>query len=218
MLHSFKHPNIHIVIEYQHKVCFIETSPFSNYEMIMELAANYFRIPPRQRIGLTLSNGQGHMLLDYQLDGFLILFPRPDAVFHMRLDWQKLRRALHQPLHESRPGTPIPRARSRSVDHSGEDSENDADATPVFRQNCFIGELPLRAAAAPLQRSRSRLRQRSRTQPVRMLSSSEDDDESSSSSSSSSSSTLTPTPRRRNNKRPPERKSPSPKPNRSLRL
>ncbi|EDV99557.1 uncharacterized protein LOC6565338 [Drosophila grimshawi] len=134
-------------ISFQGEVGFVICEAGSSYDQIITQACARFHIADIQRAGLKLTNGQGYVFEQQLLEYFLLLFPCPELLFYLRLDWQQLRRALVEPI-----------KRRRSTDDDIHDkthqfkfkSESEAEymAVPVYRQNCFIGTLPGNPSAA----------------------------------------------------------------------
>lgn len=113
-------------------------------ELFAWSACSRFQIPREQRAGLVLTNGQGYVFEQQLLEYFLQLFPCPKLVFNLRVDWQRLRRAVIDPIRLRR------RSTSDIADQTSDAITNEVDyaAVPVHRQNCFIGMLPTSSAAA----------------------------------------------------------------------
>ncbi|XP_034476703.1 uncharacterized protein LOC117783408 [Drosophila innubila] len=155
-------------ISFQGEVGFIICETGSSYDQIIGQVCARFNVPASQRAGLVLTNGQGYVFEQQLLEYFLLLFPCPELIFYLRMDWQKLRRALIAPSVKRR------RIHDEITDA---DANADADATsetdyvavPVHRQNCFLGALPSSAsassAAASVRRQNCFLQQRQQHQP-----------------------------------------------------
>lgn len=98
---------------------------------------NRFGISENEKEALILTNGQGYVFEAHLLEYFLLLFPCPEITFHLRYDFQRLRRSLSQEGKSSK--------RKRSSDteeEEHEDQDQDYEPVPVYRQNCFLGSLP----------------------------------------------------------------------------
>ncbi|XP_023179520.2 uncharacterized protein LOC111605298 isoform X2 [Drosophila hydei] len=108
-----------------------------------------------------LTNGQGYEFEKHILEYFLLLFPCPELLFQLRVNWQKLRRALVEPVKRRRStGDQVEtEARSEANDGSAE-----YVAVPVHRQNCFIGALPGSALATAARQQNYYLQQRQQQQ------------------------------------------------------
>ncbi|XP_064555859.1 uncharacterized protein Corp [Drosophila montana] len=129
-------------ISFHGEVSFVICEAGSSYEQIIAQACARFHIPEAQRAGLVLTNGQGYVFEQQLLEYFLLLFPCPELLFYLRLDWQKLRRALIEPVKRRRSADDI-----REIQPDVPDG-TDYVAVPVHRQNCFIGALPSSAPVA----------------------------------------------------------------------
>lgn len=148
---SNSHTHIYTCVHIQ-KVDFSEKPITLNIQVkiskLMELfaltACSRFQIPREQRAGLVLTNGQGYVFEQQLLECFLQLFPCPKLVFNLRVDWQRLRRAVIEPIRLRR------RSTGDIADQTSDAITNEVDyaAVPVHRQNCFIGMLPTSSAAA----------------------------------------------------------------------
>lgn len=117
-----------------------------------------FGIPEDQRDALILSNSKSYVFDAQLLEYFLLLFPSPEITFHLRLDWQQLRRGLSK-------ARPLKRKRTIDLDVASDQSvikekkkqneeqvqEQDYKAVAVYRQNCFLGSLPSNGAV-PVRR------------------------------------------------------------------
>lgn len=143
-----------------------------NYLLPPSIASSRFHIPQSQRAGLVLTNGQGYVFERQLLEYFLLLFPCPELVFYLRVDWQRLRRAVVEPVRQRRRSTGEINERTK-LDESTTvtDKEEDYVAVPVHRQNCFLGVLPTSSAASttaatPLRRQSCFLRLRQQQQPT----------------------------------------------------
>lgn len=114
-----------------------------------------------------LTNGQGYVFERQLLEYFILLFPCPELVFYLRVDWQRLRRAFVEPVRQRRRSTGEINERTK-LDESPTvtDGEEDYVAVPVHRQDCFLGVLPTSraASATPLRRQSSFLRLRQQQQ------------------------------------------------------
>lgn len=150
-----------------------------NYLLSPPTATSRFHIPQSQRAGLVLTNGQGYVFERQLLEYFLLLFPCPELVFYLRVDWQRLRRAVVEPVRQRRRSTGEINERTK-LDESMTvtDGEEDYVAVPVHRQNCFLGVLPTSraastASATPLRRQSCflRLRQQQQQPPTTLTSS-----------------------------------------------
>lgn len=141
-----------------------------SYLLPPSIASSRFHIPQSQRAGLVLTNGQGYVFERQLLEYFLLLFPCPELVFYLRMDWQRLRRAVVEPVRQRRRSTGEINERTK-LDESTTvtDKEEDYVAVPVHRQNCFLGVLPTSSAASttaatPLRRQSCFLRLRQQQQ------------------------------------------------------
>lgn len=167
-------------ISYQGEVSFIICDAGSSYEEIINqgkwsfnfssllsklyafssipIVCARFRIPETQRAGLMLTNGQGYEFEKQLLEYFLMLFPCPELLFQLRINWQRLRRALLEPVKRRRSTGDLVDAQPRSEAEA--DPTADYVAVPVHRQNCFIGALPGSALAAAVRQQSRYLQQR----------------------------------------------------------
>ncbi|KAL7745359.1 hypothetical protein ACLKA6_015376 [Drosophila palustris] len=154
-------------ISFRGEVGFIICETGSSYEQIISQASARFNVPESQRVGLVLTNDQGNVFEQQLLEYFLLLFPCPELMFYLRIDWQKLRRALISPVSSVK--------RRRDPDEIPDaNDEMDYVAVPVHRQNCFLGALPSSASPATaasrrqncfLQQQEQQQRQQQQQQP-----------------------------------------------------
>ncbi|XP_030378695.1 uncharacterized protein LOC115627215 [Scaptodrosophila lebanonensis] len=136
-------------ISYQGELNFIICDAGQSYMEIMALASFRFNIPTQQRRGLVLTNGQGYVFEPKLFECFLLLFPCPEMVFYLRLDWNKLRRAVTEhvetatlPLLKRRREQPAEADGQQQSAVGEEEEEFDYVAVPVYRQNAFFGVFP----------------------------------------------------------------------------
>ncbi|XP_017028660.1 uncharacterized protein Corp [Drosophila kikkawai] len=143
---------------FQGETSFIICESFHTYEEVISQAMSHFGIPKNHRDALTLSNGQGYVFEAQLLEYFLLLFPSPEITFHLRLDWQQLRRGLTQtrPQKRKRPVERVDVSSTGSQKVTIEEEKPNEEQAPVqdykpvavYRQNCFLGALPSNGAAA----------------------------------------------------------------------
>ncbi|XP_020802130.1 uncharacterized protein LOC110179086 [Drosophila serrata] len=151
-------------ILFQGETSFIICESFHTYEEIISQAMSNFGIPENHRDALTLSNGQGYVFEAQLLEYFLLLFPTPEITFHLRLDWQQLRRGISQirsqkrkrPVERVDDGQKVPMEREKPNEEQVQ--VQDYKPVAVYRQNCFLGSLPGNGAA-PVRRQNGFLRE-----------------------------------------------------------
>ncbi|XP_017089058.2 uncharacterized protein Corp [Drosophila bipectinata] len=127
-------------ILFQGETNFIICENANNYEEVISQAMNRFGISEQDRDALILTNGQGYVFEAHLLEYFLLLFPCPEITFHLRYDFQRLRRSHSQESHSMKRKRPTEQPDSDVEDD--EDQDVDYEPVPVYRQNCFLGSLP----------------------------------------------------------------------------
>ncbi|EDV34961.1 uncharacterized protein Dana_GF22445 [Drosophila ananassae] len=150
---------------FQGETSFIICENANTYEEVISQAMNRFGISEQEREALILTNGKGYVFEAHLLEYFLLLFPCPEITFHLRYDFQLLRRSLSQESKSSK--------RKRSSDpeeEEHEDQDQDYEPVPVYRQNCFLGSLPPSDSnrGASVHRQSSFLREQQQLQMSRL--------------------------------------------------
>ncbi|XP_068141222.1 uncharacterized protein Corp [Drosophila tropicalis] len=175
-----------IKISYQNELSSLIYKSGSTYEEVIAQAASHFGIPEDEQFALVLSNGKGGYIFEPRLfEYFIILFPSPEIVFHLRVDYQKLRRGVNKAIKRKRQEDEESANQDQLSSEMNKDRQMDyPDYVFVYRQNCFLGALPS-TCAAPVRRQNCFLReqrQQQQQQPQHVQkesssSSSDDDDE-----------------------------------------
>ncbi|EDW78226.1 uncharacterized protein Dwil_GK16314 [Drosophila willistoni] len=172
-----------IKISYQNELSSLVYKSGSTYEEVIAQAASHFGIPEDEQFALVLSNGKGGYIFEPRLfEYFILLFPSPEIVFHLRVDYQKLRRGVNKAIKRKRQEDEESASQDQLASEMNKDRQMDyPDYVFVYRQNCFLGALPS-TCAAPVRRQNCFLReqlqqQHQQQQHVRKEDDDDDEDE-----------------------------------------
>lgn len=102
----------------------------AKYEECIEIAREHFEIPTEFRNHIQISNGSRYIFEKYTFDYFNLLFPSPEIIFHIKIDYSGALSSMD--ADKRTPFTNMHNKRRNSEEHEG---------VPVTRQNCFIGSI-----------------------------------------------------------------------------
>ncbi|XP_055842297.1 uncharacterized protein LOC129909260 [Episyrphus balteatus] len=104
----------------------------AKYEECIEIACQRFEIPFEFKNHIQISNGSRYIFEKYTFEYFNLLFPSPEIIFYIKLDYNGLLGTLGSESDDRVPFTKLHNKRRISIEYEG---------VPVTRQNCFIGSL-----------------------------------------------------------------------------
>ncbi|XP_055912871.1 uncharacterized protein LOC129946645 [Eupeodes corollae] len=139
----------------------------AKYEECIEIARERFEIPEEFKNYIQISNGSRYVFGKHTFEYFNLLFPNPEIIFHIKLDYNGLLGTLDSDSEERTPFTKLNNKRRNTDDHEG---------VPVTRQNCFIGaidgnESPLSDIEEPQPKRQRTILTKSRSVVVKKVSS-----------------------------------------------